>query len=130
VEWLSGIKQGSDKILAELDAAKDGSEKITVDRCPVRYIRQVKEDGTDILLGDVEIGRSNRGELFGQNRAGQLNHDGKEAFDERNLSLPAGHPDIVWMPGCEYTARKPRKADFFQIGSHLAITEKGSCRMH
>ncbi|KAJ6520390.1 acyl-CoA N-acyltransferase [Mycena sanguinolenta] len=53
--WLNQIKPASDQILAELaDARNDATLKI-VDACPVRIIREVQEDGTEIFLGDICI---------------------------------------------------------------------------
>ncbi|CAK5280769.1 unnamed protein product [Mycena citricolor] len=51
--WLQTTKSSADDILAQLEAAKDDTELKTVDGCPVRSIREVREDGTDVFLGDI-----------------------------------------------------------------------------
>ncbi|KAJ7606781.1 acyl-CoA N-acyltransferase [Mycena polygramma] len=52
--WLNNLKPLSDAFLVELEAARNEPLKI-VDACPVRAIREVKEDGTDIFLGEIGI---------------------------------------------------------------------------
>ncbi|KAJ7492076.1 hypothetical protein FB451DRAFT_1551504 [Mycena latifolia] len=51
--WLNQIKPASDKLLGELEAAREDETLKIVDDCPVRHIREVREDGTDIFLGDI-----------------------------------------------------------------------------
>ncbi|KAJ6577058.1 acyl-CoA N-acyltransferase [Mycena vulgaris] len=51
--WLNEIKSASDKLLAELEAVRYDETLKIVDDCPVRHIREVREDGTDIFLGDI-----------------------------------------------------------------------------
>ncbi|KAF8204428.1 GNAT domain-containing protein [Mycena galopus ATCC 62051] len=51
--WLNKIKPESDNILVELENARNDPTLKIVDGCPVRTIREVKEDGTDIFLGDI-----------------------------------------------------------------------------
>ena len=42
-------KNESDKFLEDLREDK------VVDGCPVRYVREVQADGTELLLGDVSV---------------------------------------------------------------------------
>ncbi|KAJ6541804.1 acyl-CoA N-acyltransferase, partial [Mycena capillaripes] len=53
--WLNQIKPMSDKLLAELEDARNDTTLKIVDGCPVRVIREVFEDGTDLFLGDICI---------------------------------------------------------------------------
>nr|GAT55787.1 predicted protein [Mycena chlorophos] len=53
--WLNRVIPHSDAILALLDASKDNPEKITVDRPPVQIIRELKDDGSDVFLGDLTL---------------------------------------------------------------------------
>lgn len=48
-------KANSDKIFEELESAREDPTLKIVDGCPVRAIREVKEDGTDVFIGDIEI---------------------------------------------------------------------------
>jgi RimJ/RimL family protein N-acetyltransferase len=63
-----------------------------VDGCPVRAIREVQEDGSQILIGDIQVGRE-------ANEAPWLTED-----EKNNDSKPAGDPTIVWSLGCEFIA--------------------------
>ncbi|KAJ6601265.1 acyl-CoA N-acyltransferase [Mycena vulgaris] len=51
--WMNQIKPASDKLLAELEAARDDETLKIVDDCPVRHLREVRDDGTEIFLGDI-----------------------------------------------------------------------------
>ncbi|KAJ7194738.1 acyl-CoA N-acyltransferase [Mycena pura] len=71
-EWLSRVIPLSDKLLAELEAARDDPVPKIVDGCPVRIIREVVDDSTDIFLGDIGIDLAEQPwELEGTGRTGQ-----------------------------------------------------------
>ncbi|KAJ7361139.1 acyl-CoA N-acyltransferase [Mycena albidolilacea] len=53
--WVNQAKPQSDKLLAELEEARNDPTLKIVDACPVGSIREVKEDGTDIFLGNIDI---------------------------------------------------------------------------
>ncbi|KAJ7053950.1 acyl-CoA N-acyltransferase [Mycena amicta] len=53
--WLNKVIPLSDALLTQLDAAQPNADKITVDGCPVRIIRELNADGSDIFLGDIGI---------------------------------------------------------------------------
>lgn len=58
--WLTTIKEASDAILAELERDDSGqSDSIPkfVGGCPVQFLREVGEDGTETLIGDITIRR-------------------------------------------------------------------------
>jgi len=82
--------------LQQLEDAKDNPTLITVGDCPVRSLREVKDDGTDIYIGDLEVMRCMRGELMGQ---GAVDWANKDALEERNNSIAVGHPSIIWSMG-------------------------------
>jgi len=63
--FINLIKPLSDQVLRDLEDARDEPTPIIVGHCPVRYIREVKEDGTDMFLGDLGIVRCLHGELMG-----------------------------------------------------------------
>lgn len=70
--WLKKVKERSDQLLAELEAARDEPALKIVDGCPVGIIREVKEDGTDVYLGDVSFVLSKQlWELEGTGRVSQ-----------------------------------------------------------
>ncbi|SJL06087.1 uncharacterized protein ARMOST_09423 [Armillaria ostoyae] len=94
--WLPHIKSLSDKILEELDSARDEASLRIVDDCPVRYIREVKEDGTDVFIGDVAIIRC---PLMDLTSSSDISQGEKDRLLAENVSRPAGDPKIVWTIG-------------------------------
>lgn len=83
-------------MLAQLDGAKDSDAALMVKSCPVRALREVQEDGTDVFLGDIDIGPCIYGELMG----GDVNWEEKERREKDNSSRKAGDVDAVWSVGC------------------------------
>jgi hypothetical protein len=57
IQFLETIKSKCDRGLEELGNAEDGQVKIALSQCPVRSLREVREDGSDIFLGDIEFSR-------------------------------------------------------------------------
>jgi len=82
--------------LQQLEDAKDIPTPITVGHCPVRSLREVKDDGTDIFIGDLGVMRCAHGELMG---SGVVDWANKEALEERNNSIAVGDPSIIWSMG-------------------------------
>ncbi|KAF8665293.1 hypothetical protein AX16_000314 [Volvariella volvacea WC 439] len=95
--WLTHAKADSDRILSLLDQAKDSENLFYADGCPVRTIREVKEDGTEIILGDVGLMRCPYGEIMGPD--GEVSWDKKQLREGENNRLGAGDPGIVWSFG-------------------------------
>jgi len=93
-EWLATVVKQSEDILAELKEEErlnpDGPLK-AVGICPVRYIREVRPDGTDVCLGDIWIHRSQMEEV--------LDPDERKKAVEENDAKEAGDPSIVWTFG-------------------------------
>ncbi len=97
--WLSHVKLLSDKTLGELDSARDEASLRVVDDCPVRYIREVKEDGTDVFIGDVAIIRCPFMDLTSSS---EISQEEKDRLLAENVSRPAGDPKIVWTIGSKF----------------------------
>jgi len=60
--WVTRIKKGCDDVIAQLEAAprpsREGAEgSFVVGGCPVRILRERKENGDDVYLGDLGIDR-------------------------------------------------------------------------
>jgi len=87
-EWLGISTERSAKILRELDG--EGEIK-TASGCPVTSIREVKEDGTQILIGSVGVFRSSFSYLEDLEEGTKL--------AEENSRREVGDPDIVWTIG-------------------------------
>ncbi|KIJ65050.1 hypothetical protein HYDPIDRAFT_88753 [Hydnomerulius pinastri MD-312] len=92
--WLELIKGQSDAIIAELKEEErlnpDGPLKL-VGGCPVRHIREVLPDGTDIYLGDIGINRAQLEEVFEP-------EERRQALEVNN-SKAIGDPSIIWTFG-------------------------------
>jgi len=91
--WLSIVMKSSDDILRELAEAGEGqadSPLPAVGGCPVRHLREVKEDGTDVFIGTIEIRRC----CF-QGEDPQT----RDRLQKENAERAVGDPDIVWCIG-------------------------------
>ncbi|KAI0655203.1 acyl-CoA N-acyltransferase [Cubamyces menziesii] len=92
--WLNQVKEGTDAAIAELERANaehpDGPPVI-VSSCPMRCLREEREDGSDVFLGDVTLLRERWPDL--EDRVL------KESLAKPNAERPIGDPDIVWCIG-------------------------------
>lgn len=75
---------------------KDDATLKVVGECPVRAIREVQDDGTDIYIGDIGISRCSYGELIDLNGVDWENASKRK---EVNDSLEVGDPRILWAIG-------------------------------
>lgn len=92
--WLSQVKGGTDTALRELRRAseeKPDGPPILVGGCPVRIIREVREDGSDHLLGDIMLVRERWPDCE--------DRDTKEALVTVNAAKQLGDPELVWCIG-------------------------------
>lgn len=92
--WLEYVKKDTDAAFEELERAQiehPDEPPVAVNSCPVRIIREVHEDGTDVLLGDVMFVRERWPDV--------LDKDAKEALSKPNAEKPAGDPEIIWCIG-------------------------------
>lgn len=87
------IKPKCDAVLQELHDAQGTEALKLVGASPVRSIREVKEDGTDIFIGDVDIGRCGYGEFFGTDGVDWAHRDLKV---KENEDRKLGDQDIIW----------------------------------
>ncbi|KAJ7594000.1 hypothetical protein C8J56DRAFT_777684 [Mycena floridula] len=94
--WLNKIVTEYDNIMRVLSDAKDEEALKVVDECPVRTIREVLEDGTDLLIGDVGVIRCPWMELAGPKG---VNWDLKEKLAAENNARLTGDPEILWTVG-------------------------------
>ncbi|GBE77660.1 hypothetical protein SCP_0105410 [Sparassis crispa] len=91
--WLNDAKRESDATLLELKQTcredSDGTLKL-VGSCPVRSLRAVQEDGTDVYIGNVDF-----------RRCAFLEEDPavRGRLSEENTQRVVGDPAIVWCLG-------------------------------
>ncbi|KAI0094190.1 hypothetical protein BDY19DRAFT_911655 [Irpex rosettiformis] len=88
--WINYTKTPSDELLQELRQANDKDLKI-VDGCPVRTLREVQSDGSDVFLGDVGCDRCGYPDV--------VDPEEKSRLTFTNDQLPPGDKDIVWCIG-------------------------------
>lgn len=115
--WLERVKTNSDSILRNLANATDSELKL-VDGCPVRHIREVKEDGTEVYIGDIGIERASWREITNKIERKQLL--------EENAARKPGDPEIVWQIGGEQIGFTQQRTDHdrFQIISRQVTMVK------
>ena len=72
---------------------KDDATLKVVGEFPVRAIREVQDDGTDIYIGDIGISRCGYGELMDLNGVDWENASERKRIND---SLELGDPRIIW----------------------------------
>ncbi|XP_006462275.1 hypothetical protein AGABI2DRAFT_71320 [Agaricus bisporus var. bisporus H97] len=82
--WINRIKPNCDHGVKELI----DKERILT-QCPVRFLREIQEDGSELFVGDIGFLRCSEVTLLEDPK-----HD-----NETNMKLPIGDPDIVWTIG-------------------------------
>jgi RimJ/RimL family protein N-acetyltransferase len=89
--WLSEAKSRTDDVLAKLEESRNETILRVTEHCPVRSIREVADDGSDVYLGDVGFERCRWLEI-------QDTEERKRKVDE-NQAKVLGEPTIVWSIG-------------------------------
>jgi len=95
-EFIGFIRGQVEETLKELEDEKDNSTLKTVKRCPVSFLREVKEDGTEVFIGSLAIATAMHGELMGPDG---VDWENKKKREEENDKLEAGDPRIIWRFG-------------------------------
>ena len=92
--WVQLVTEQSNAILEYLKKCEENFPNGPlqfVDASPVRYLREVKEDGTDVLIGDVRFGRGPFEEV--------LDEVERKQMEEENARKQAGDPTIQFVVG-------------------------------
>ena len=79
-----------------LEDAKDDPILRIVKEYPVNYLREVKEDGSDVFIGSLGIRTCLYGEFMGPDG---VDWENKKKLEDENNSLEAGDARIVWCFG-------------------------------
>ncbi|KAF9486333.1 hypothetical protein BDN70DRAFT_869824 [Pholiota conissans] len=95
-QYIDKINLESQTILKQLDDAKSLPDLIVPDNCPVRYLREVKENGSEVFIGDLGMMRCMHGELMGPDG---VDWENKKKLEEENNDIPVGDPRIIWSIG-------------------------------
>jgi len=89
-----GLKRNiAEEMLKELEDAKDDPTLKIVKECPVSYLREVKEDGSEVFIGSLGINTCIYGEFMGTDG---IDWENKKKLEDENNSLKAGDARIVW----------------------------------
>ena len=88
--WVNFTREAEAKWLAQLKESDPPSNAL-FGGCPLKCIRHVKEDGTQVLVGNVGVGRCGFSYMEDAQRAKEL----AEENERRSL----GDPEIVWAMG-------------------------------
>jgi len=94
--FLLRIVPAATKFFEDMENFKEDPILKVVGECPVRAIREVQDDGTDIYIGDIGISRCNHGELIGLN---ELDWENGPKCKEENDALKVGDLRILWVIG-------------------------------
>jgi len=92
-----GLKRNiAEQILKELEDAKDDPTLKIVKECPVSFLREIKEDGSDVFIGSLGISTCLYGELMGPDG---VDWENKKKLEDENNSLKTGDARIIWCFG-------------------------------
>lgn len=89
-------KQSCERALRNMEEVATATEGAVPDDCPVTFIRERLDDGTDVLIGDCCIHRSRFHEI--------LDPEERAQATAVNLAYEAGDPRIVYGLACERTS--------------------------
>ncbi|KAH7920687.1 hypothetical protein BV22DRAFT_1039546, partial [Leucogyrophana mollusca] len=121
--WLKSLIEKTDAVLTELREEEkrnpDGPLKIVGD-CPVRHLREVLEDGSDIYIGDLGINRAQLEEV--------LDKDERAKQVEVNNAKEIGDPTIRWTFG-DYLAPSHHRRGIMSAAMKLVLEKWAVPRM-
>lgn len=93
-DWLKKIKAETDATIEQLQRANEehpDGPPILVSHHPVRSIREVREDGSELFLGDITLIRERWPDFEDE--------EAKAALAKPNAERELGDPEIVWCIG-------------------------------
>ncbi|TBU34788.1 acyl-CoA N-acyltransferase [Dichomitus squalens] len=93
-QWLTKIKNGTDaafEVLKRANEEKPDEPPVLLEEPPVRTIREIREDGSELFLGDI---------LFVRERYPDIDDkEVKKTLAQPNADRTLGDPEIVWCIG-------------------------------
>lgn len=99
VTWLGQVNEECRGILSEMGevwkSTSDLSPPSYVSACPVRSIRERQDDGSDVYIGDIGIGRSGFPEVPDEQE--------RERRTRENAAYAKGDPRIIWTFGGKHS---------------------------
>jgi len=119
-QWIGMNKPIRDSFFQELKDAQGSETLKLVNGAPIGYIREVKEDGSDVFIGNISIVRCAHGELMNTD-----NVDWERAAQNKadNEKIELGDPNIIWSIGGEFVVilvalKDSRTADYLAPSHH------------
>ncbi|KAF8486709.1 hypothetical protein JB92DRAFT_2759409 [Gautieria morchelliformis] len=91
-QWIEITSQEAERLLRQLEETAGGF----VGGCPVRILREVKENGDQVFLGDCTIGKWGFEDIQDPVE--------REKLKMENDQRPPGDPETVWGFGADYLA--------------------------
>ncbi|KAF5392532.1 hypothetical protein D9757_002311 [Collybiopsis confluens] len=126
VSWVPPLVEESKRLLQQLEEDPLG----LFGGCPLRYIRKVNQDGSDVLIGDIGIQRCTTMELVAGPKVDQ---DAAKALQTLNNERKVGDPEILWSVGYflvpAYAGRGIMSSAFKAVLEKWAIPRMGVRRM-
>lgn len=96
---LAKVIPKSRALLQALDDAKDQEKLIEVEGCPVSSIREVREDGSEVLIGDISIDTvQSRSRRFRQDDNGRYVEERNDP-EQKIEREEAGNAVVEWAIG-------------------------------
>lgn len=98
IGFINSVKPEADRVYQEIRKkllAKD--DDYVTSASPVRSIREVQQDGTELFIGDIGFLRSAYHEVRDKPE--------RERLIAENKAKHVGDPSIVWSFGCKYSLR-------------------------
>lgn len=95
VWWVGTQVEENREATEEIEQAmSSGKEEFILSKSPVQSLREVKESGEEVFIGDVSIRRSNYFHIRDAEEAKQL--------EKANSERPVGDPEIIWFFGGQH----------------------------
>lgn len=118
---LDQAKEVADAVLDELhtlEKESPGKKLKVVDGCPVRHLREVQENGTDVFIGYIEVRRNVYKDV--------LDETERRAQFEENNKRPIGDSTIRWgIAGALFFAGQAKKPTGVKLLLH-PVTRVGA----
>ncbi|KAF7314954.1 N-acetyltransferase domain-containing protein [Mycena indigotica] len=109
----------SNEVIEKLENTVDLEGLVFAEDCPVRSIREMQTDGTDVFIGNITIKRCNWWDVQAPER---------ERLKEANAALPTGHPEIVWQLS-DFLASSHHRRGIMSVVIQTLMTEWAIPRM-
>lgn len=122
VLWLEKETERNRRVMEEIDrATRSSAEEGFFSGCPVQSIREEKENGEEVYIGEVRLARTTYFNIL----------DGEEAkrLEKVNSEKPVGDPEIEWAFGGKRDIRvicRLKSAQLHQITLHPHTTGEAS----